>query len=240
MVHIQNATLAGGVAMGSAANMHIAPWVCILIGGAAGLLSTVGYHSITESLRSRFNIDDTCGVHNLHGMPGVFGAVISAIVILILDVKDQNGIIDADRTKGEQAGTQILALLVTLGIAVVGGAITAKIAQVMAPAITWPLGAFSDHAMFEVPDDYVSAGQAAMGERGVTPYASARRHCADVFDDVEAPAAAPAAAVDTAPTAAAYGGEAALDTTGIAMTTIDNEADKKPDDTAAPVPPHQD
>ena len=32
-------------------------------------------------LNSKFKIHDTCGVHNLHGLPGVFGALISCIVV---------------------------------------------------------------------------------------------------------------------------------------------------------------
>lgn len=41
--HIQNATLAGGVAMGTAANMQVQPFGALFIGFSAGLLSTAGY-----------------------------------------------------------------------------------------------------------------------------------------------------------------------------------------------------
>lgn len=48
-VHIQNATLAGGVAVGTASNMSINPWGALLIGCSAGALSTVGYAYLTVS-----------------------------------------------------------------------------------------------------------------------------------------------------------------------------------------------
>ena len=46
---MQNATLAGGVAIGTASNMSIAPWGALLIGCCAGGLSTVGYAYLTVS-----------------------------------------------------------------------------------------------------------------------------------------------------------------------------------------------
>lgn len=107
MVHIQNATLAGGVAMGSCANMAISPWLCVLIGAGGGALSTLGYHAVTDKLRAKFNIDDTCGAHNLHGLPGIYGAVLSAIVVLTLDDADATGIVYENRSKGEQAAFQV-------------------------------------------------------------------------------------------------------------------------------------
>ena len=48
-VHVQNATLAGGVAIGTASNMSVAPWGALLIGCCAGGLSTVGYAYVTVS-----------------------------------------------------------------------------------------------------------------------------------------------------------------------------------------------
>jgi ammonium transporter Rh len=43
MVDIQNATLAGGVALGTIADMRIIPVVAILVGGFAGFVSTFGF-----------------------------------------------------------------------------------------------------------------------------------------------------------------------------------------------------
>ena len=47
--HIQNATLAGGVAVGSVADMVIQPWGAVLIGFSGGFISVVGYRIISVS-----------------------------------------------------------------------------------------------------------------------------------------------------------------------------------------------
>lgn len=46
-VHIQNSTLAGGVAIGTAADMMIHPWGAMVVGSAAGALSVLGYRFFT-------------------------------------------------------------------------------------------------------------------------------------------------------------------------------------------------
>lgn len=43
MVHVQNATLAGGVAVGAVADLMLQPWGALILGFLAGLLSTLGY-----------------------------------------------------------------------------------------------------------------------------------------------------------------------------------------------------
>jgi len=46
-VHIQNATLAGGVAVGTMADMIIQPHGALLVGALAAVVSVIGYRFIT-------------------------------------------------------------------------------------------------------------------------------------------------------------------------------------------------
>jgi ammonium transporter Rh len=96
MVHVQNSTLAGGVAVGSCVNLLIGPHGAILIGICAGILSVLGYRYITVNFRffhktftvvfcnfqpallSNLGLSDTCGVNNLHGMPAILSAIFSS------------------------------------------------------------------------------------------------------------------------------------------------------------------
>jgi len=134
MVSIQNATLAGGVAVGSSSDLVIQPWGAILIGMAAGFLSVMGYVYIQPALEN-FGLDDTCGVHNLHGLPGILGAVggaISAALAGSTVYGESIGTVfparaDDARTAGEQAGFQLAALAVTLVFSLSGGFITGMI-----------------------------------------------------------------------------------------------------------------
>jgi ammonium transporter Rh len=80
MVDMANAALAGGVAIGSTCNI-VGPAGAFGIGLLAGTLSVVGYVFIQPFLESRFETVDTCGVHNLHGMPGLLGGLIAIMVV---------------------------------------------------------------------------------------------------------------------------------------------------------------
>ena len=126
-----NATLAGGVAVGSSADLIVSPWGAILIGLMGGLLSAFGFAYIGPALGdSRLNLQDTCGVHNLHGMPGVFAAIMSMLVISRIDTlgdngfpKDYFGVVADGGTYGDQVFAQLESLLCTLGFSIVGGLI---------------------------------------------------------------------------------------------------------------------
>ncbi|XP_069584444.1 ammonium transporter Rh type A [Ranitomeya imitator] len=112
MVHIQNATLAGGVAVGTCADMNIGPFGAMIIGFIAGIISTLGFKFLTPIFASKLRVQDTCGVHNLHGLPGVMGGI-AGVVATALGAKPNFSPV-----------TQGAALAATFAIAVVGGVIT--------------------------------------------------------------------------------------------------------------------
>jgi len=101
---IANAALAGGVAIGSTCDMTT-PGYAMLIGIAAGALSVIGYSIIAPKLQKLIKGTDTCGINNLHGMPGILGGVVAVFIT-------------------GKVGTQLLGILVTLCVAFIGGRIT--------------------------------------------------------------------------------------------------------------------
>ncbi len=62
-VQIQNATLAGGVAIGSVADMAINPFGSMIIGSLAGIVSSLGFQYITPFLNHRGIVHDTCKIN---------------------------------------------------------------------------------------------------------------------------------------------------------------------------------
>uniref|UniRef100_A0A1I8F6I5 Ammonium_transp domain-containing protein n=1 Tax=Macrostomum lignano TaxID=282301 RepID=A0A1I8F6I5_9PLAT len=65
---------AGGVAVGTVSDMMIKPYGAVIIGSFGRRVSGVGYAFLAKRLRAN-NFLDTCGVNNLHGMPGILAAV---------------------------------------------------------------------------------------------------------------------------------------------------------------------
>jgi len=77
---VLNASLAGGVAVGSACDIIVAPFEAMLAGFVTGIISSLGFAYFSKFLQKKISLHDTCGVLNLHGMPGLIGGVVSAIV----------------------------------------------------------------------------------------------------------------------------------------------------------------
>uniref|UniRef100_H2ZEJ9 Ammonium transporter AmtB-like domain-containing protein n=1 Tax=Ciona savignyi TaxID=51511 RepID=H2ZEJ9_CIOSA len=132
MVHVQNATLAGGVAAGAVANLKIGPLGATLLGSSSGILSVLGYAYITPAILQHMNIHDTCGVHNLHGMPGVLSGVAAVIIAKATSPTTYTTLelsaIYPGRVNNldfqQQANLQLAGLAVTLGISIIGGLLT--------------------------------------------------------------------------------------------------------------------
>lgn len=101
---IANAALAGGVAIGSTCDVTT-PGYALLIGVAAGALSVVGYSILAPKLEKLIKGTDTCGINNLHGMPGLLGGVVAVFIT-------------------GNVGTQLFGIVVTVLIAFSCGKIT--------------------------------------------------------------------------------------------------------------------
>ena len=111
MVDMANAALAGGVAIGSVCDV-VSPIGAFGIGLLAGTVSVLGYVFLQPLLESKFKIVDTCGVHNLHGMPGLIGGFSAFLVVPDVAVAQFNGIV------------------ITMFLAIVGGLIAGAIIKV--------------------------------------------------------------------------------------------------------------
>ncbi|XP_036609716.1 ammonium transporter Rh type B isoform X2 [Trichosurus vulpecula] len=131
MVHIQNAALAGGVVVGTSGEMMITPFGSLIAGFLAGTISTLGYKFLMPILESKFKVQDTCGVHNLHGMPGVLGALLGALVAGLATHQTYGDglesvfplVAEGHRSATSQAVYQLFGLFVTLVLASLGGGI---------------------------------------------------------------------------------------------------------------------
>jgi ammonium transporter Rh len=106
---IANAALAGGVAIGSTCDFASHP-EAFIIGLLAGALSTFGFAVIQSRLQNGLKLVDTCGVSNLHGLPGLLGGFSALIVV-----------------SGINGGTQLIGIGVTAGMAIVTGLVVGKI-----------------------------------------------------------------------------------------------------------------
>ncbi|KAM6081990.1 ammonium transporter Rh type A isoform 2-T2 [Chlamydotis macqueenii] len=145
MVLIQNATLAGGVAVGTCADLPIHPFAAMCIGSIAGIISVLGFHFLSPFLASKLNIQDTCGVHNLHGLPGILGGIAGIIATAVRREVRQN----IHFTPGMQAA----ALGSTIGIALVGGALTGGILKLPFLGQASDQNCFDDSVYWEVPEE---------------------------------------------------------------------------------------
>lgn len=108
---IANASLAGGVAIGATCNIA-QPAVAFGIGILAGAISVIGYTFIQGKLQKHLNIVDTCGVHNLHGMPGVIGGLIAILIVPNI------------------AASQITGILFTIVLAIMSGFLVGNVIKI--------------------------------------------------------------------------------------------------------------
>ncbi|VCX40797.1 unnamed protein product [Gulo gulo] len=85
MTHIHNAVLAGGVAVGASCHLITSPWLAMVLGLMAGLISIGGALCLPGYFNQVLGTHDTCGVHYTFGLPGLLGGI-TYILLIIYEV----------------------------------------------------------------------------------------------------------------------------------------------------------
>ena len=110
---------------------------------------------IQRFLEKRFDLYDTCGVLNLHGIPGIIGGVASIITIGFLSDSSLRSSIDhvlaleiVDRTTGQQSLYQFIYLCCTLAISLASGTLVGYLLRLLDDDEAY----FLDERYWEVPE----------------------------------------------------------------------------------------
>ncbi|CAD6186788.1 unnamed protein product [Caenorhabditis auriculariae] len=142
MIHIQSSTLSGGVAIGCAANVILLPFHAVSVGVIASIFSVFGHAWLSPKMERRFHIFDTCGVHNLHGLPGILSGIIGIFFAWFYDAESygktlyhiypywKGGPMNGDRENQSQALYQLAGLTIVLSCSICGGLLTGLILRI--------------------------------------------------------------------------------------------------------------
>ena len=131
-----NGAPAGGVSIGSSPDLVVAAGSAMAIGALAGIVPALGFLYLGPLLEEKIRLHGTCGVHNLHGMPGVIGDIIGAFSAGIADSSFDQVTLEATfpkmkegRSSMEQAMVQLAALGITLSFSISGGIFSGFVAS---------------------------------------------------------------------------------------------------------------
>eukprot|EP00762_Andalucia_godoyi_P002899 ANDGO_04213.mRNA.1 Rhesus-like glycoprotein B len=155
MVDVCNAVLAGGVAVGSTADLNIGPGGAMVIGFASGSVSTLLFIYGPALLRKHLGLVDTCSVHALHAVPGIMGGLASIFAALRAagDHSLYNGTFSDVFPRGDdQAKYQLASLAITIGISIVSGLLVGCFVKGAVPQKIAEHDMYSDDIEFTVED----------------------------------------------------------------------------------------
>lgn len=181
--HLQNGSLAGGVAIGAVADMALPPVAALALGSLSAVACILGFRFLTPLLARKLTLQDQCGIHNLHGLPSILGAVASAVAILVApedasgshfsqmspvggNASEAAGGWGEDRGAGEQALFQVAGLAVAIGGSLLAGLLTG--AALRLPCLAQPPEqlCFDDSLYFKIQDQAESPGPCGTTREG--------------------------------------------------------------------------
>lgn len=137
------ALLAGGVTIGSTVDL-VGPWTAYGIGIIAGIVSCLCFIYLHPALEKLLGVRDVMGVHNLHGVPGLLGALIAIPYA---------------------GGVQISGAVGTVVIGVITGLVTGFIVRALGRNEEYIL---DDEESFAMADPRANEGIPVPGDAGVS------------------------------------------------------------------------
>jgi len=158
MSDVQRASLAGGIALASVSSMVIGPGGALTTGAVVGAVSCLSHIHLTPLLQRFFPLgfQDTLGTLAVFGIPGIIGAFTGAIAAgVATDSPTVYGqqLTDLFPLRGaNQGGYELIALCITIGIAIVPGAVLGLFFKAAVRMKNLPL--FSDENDWVVADDF--------------------------------------------------------------------------------------
>ncbi|NXS37639.1 RHAG protein, partial [Pomatostomus ruficeps] len=181
--HLQNGSLAGGVAIGEVADMAMPPVAALALGSLSALMCVLGFRFLTPLLGRKLTLHDQCGIHNLHGLPGILGAAASVVAVLVAS-KGTSGSCSSQlspaggnaseavegqwgaRGVGRQALCQAAGLAVAVSGSLLVGLLTG--ATLRLPCLARPPErlCFDDSLYFKIQDQAESPGPDSSAEEG--------------------------------------------------------------------------
>ncbi|NXX55532.1 RHBGA protein, partial [Scopus umbretta] len=181
--HLQNGSLAGGVAIGTVADMAVPPAAALALGSLSAVVCILGFRFLTPLLARKLTLQDQCGIHNLHGLPGILGAVASCVAILVAsedisgsrfsqvspvggNASEAVGGQWRDRGAGGQALWQAAGLAVAVGGSLLAGLLASTMLRLPCLARPPEQLCFDDSLYFKFQDQAESPGPCGTDEEG--------------------------------------------------------------------------
>lgn len=135
IAHLLNASYVGGIIIGGSCTICSSAWGAILIGFIGGCLSVLGLWKLKKILKDH-KLDDTFGILFTFGIPGLLGGFLNSIFMgnfknsiwAGVEIKD---LFNSNKRPSRQAGIQIAAIFITIGLAGVFGIFIGFMLRVM-------------------------------------------------------------------------------------------------------------
>ncbi|XP_063487633.1 blood group Rh(CE) polypeptide isoform X10 [Symphalangus syndactylus] len=86
MTYMHNAVLAGGVAVGTSCHLISSPWLAMVLGLVAGLISIGGAKCLPVCFNRVLEIHDSHGVHYTFGLPALLGEITCVVLVVLRTV----------------------------------------------------------------------------------------------------------------------------------------------------------